>query len=173
MIVYHGSKEKFDVFDYHKIGSNGTSEGKGFYFTDNVDIAKNYGRNGYLYTVDFHGKKSLHSEQKTITKEELKVYLLALNEETDYLSNWGDIAYEGVEKVINRAIQGEYEQSENDVDIIAGIANASGNMEISLSLVYSVLGYDSIIVDAEWGNEQRLYIALTNDIITILDIKKL
>ncbi|MFF2531521.1 hypothetical protein ACFVS2_21675 [Brevibacillus sp. NPDC058079] len=172
-MVYHGSRELFEVFDYSKIGTNGTMEGKGFYFTDSVGVASGYGGDGYLYTVEFHSKKPLSSEKKTITKEGLKKYLLALHEATDYLFYWGDVACEGLEKVLNKAVSGEYDHSANDVDIISGIANASGNMEASLSLVYQVLGYDSIVLDADWGNGQKLYIALTNDIIQIIEVKEL
>lgn len=173
MIVYHGSKQLFEAFNYNKIGLNGTSEGKGFYFTDSIGVASRYGEGGYLYTVEFNGKKSLSSDKKTITRQHLKKYLLALHEKTDYLSNWGEIAYEGLEKVLNKAVREEYEQTDNDVDIVSGIANACGNMEVSLSLVYNMLGYDSIVLDAEWGNGQKLYIALTNDIIKIVDVKEL
>jgi hypothetical protein len=173
MIVFHGSQQLFDTFDYSKIGLNGTSEGKGFYFTDSINIANGYGENGYLYAVEFNGKKSLSSDKKTITRQQLKKYLLALDEKTEYLSNWGDKDYEGLEKVLNEAVRGEYEQSDNDVDIISGISNACGDMETSLSLVYELLGYDSIMLDAEWGNGQRIYIALTNDIINIVNAKEL
>lgn len=173
MLVYHGSKELFELFDYSKIGTNGTTEGKGFYFTDNIGIATGYGQNGYLYIVEFNGTKTLNSEGKTITREQLKKYLLALHEETDYLSNWGEVGFEGLRNVLNQAVDGEYDSSDNDVDLISGIANASGNMEASLSLVYKVLGYDSIVLDADWGKGQKLYIALTNDIINIVDVKKL
>lgn len=173
MIVFHGSQQLFDTFDYGKIGLNGTSEGKGFYFTDSINIASRYGQNGYLYTVEFNGKKSLSSDKKTITRQQLKKYLLALDEKTEYLSNWGDKDYEGLEKVLNEAVRGEYEQSDNDVDLISGISNACGDMESSLSLVYELLGYDSIMLDAEWGNGQRIYIALTNDIINIVNVKEL
>ncbi|PLS19124.1 hypothetical protein CVD28_01580 [Bacillus sp. M6-12] len=173
MLVYHGSKQLFEAFDYSKIGTNGTMEGKGFYFTDKKLIAEGYGQDGYLYTVEFNGKKSLHSDKKTITRQQLKKYLKELDKKTDYLSNWGDTAYDGLEKVLNEAVRGEYEQSDNDVDIIAGIANACGDMETSLTLLYQLLGYDSIVVDGEWGNGQRIYIALTNDIIKIVDVKEL
>ena len=173
MIVFHGSQQLFDTFDYSKIGLNGTSEGKGFYFTDSINIASGYGENGYLYAVEFNGKKSLSSDKKTITRQQLKKYLLALDEKTEYLSNWGDKDYEGLEKVLNKAVCGEYEQSDNDVDIISGISTACGDMETSLSLVYELLGYDSIMLDAEWGNGQRIYIALTNYIINIVNVKEL
>lgn len=173
MIVYHGSQELFDIFDYDKIGTNGTSEGKGFYFTDKKSIAEGYGQDGYLYIVEFNGEKRLSSKEKTITRQQLKEYLIRLDEETDYLSNWGDVSYDGYEKVLNKALRGEYDQSDNDVDMICGIANACGDIETSLTLVYEVLGYDSIIEEAEWGGDQRIYIALINEIIEILDVKHL
>lgn len=171
MLVHHGSKELFNSFDYSKIGLNGTSEGKGFYFTDNINIALGYGGGGFVYTVEFNGKKPLQSDKKTITRQQLKKYLKALDEKTDYLSNWGDKNYGGLEKVLNEAVRGEFENSDNDVDLVASITNGSGDMETSLTLLHQLLGYDSIIEDAEWGN-QRLYIALTNEIIEVIDIKK-
>lgn len=174
MLVYHGSKNLFDVFDYSKIGENGTMEGKGFYFTDSERIAKGYGQEGYLYTVEFSGKKSLSSDKKTISIQELKEYLKALDEKTDYLSNWGDVYSDGFEKVLNEAVYGEYDACDNDVDIISGIATASGDMEISLTLLYQLLGYDSIVLDANWGKSQHIiYIALTNDIIKIKEVVKI
>lgn len=172
MYVYHGSNSLFDVFDYDKIGTNGTSEGIGFYFTDNKKVARGYGENGYLYTIEFNHKKTLSHETKTIKKTELKEYLVALNEETQYLTNWGDIEYEGYQKVLNRAVDSEFDGSDNDVDLIAGICNASGNTEISLTMLYQILGYDSIVLKAEW-NEQKLYIALTNDILKIVKVEKI
>lgn len=166
MIVYHGSKNLFSTFDYGRIGTNGTNEGKGFYFTDNVKVANGYADSGFLYSVEFSGKKSLSSDNKTITKSQLRKYLAKLNKTTDYLSNWGDVNYSGITKILNEAVDGEYEGNDNDVDLICGICNASGNTETSLTLLYNMLGYDSIVLDADWGF-QKLYIALTNDIIKI------
>ena len=174
MLVYHGSKELFERFDYKKMGTNGTMEGKGFYFTDTKKIAEHYAQNGYLYTVKFNGKKSLSSDNKTITRQQLKKYLKALDEKLDYLSNWGDKDYDGLDKVMNEAINGEYDGSDNDVDMIAGIVNTSGDTEDSLTLLYEILGYDSIVcTEVDWGEEQKIYIALINDIIKIIDIQKI
>lgn len=169
--VYHGSKNLFKKFDYGKIGLNGTNEGIGFYFTDNPSIAKNYGVEGYFYVVHFHGKKSLSHEKRTITEEELKKYMIALHQKTDYLSNWGEIKFEGVTNVLNRAIQGEYKYAENDVDLIGSIIHGAGDVKTCLEILYSLLGYDSIVTKAEWGN-QTLYIALVNDIVEVIQISK-
>ena len=42
LVVYHGSPEKFNVFSYENVGAQGTTEGYGFYFTPDKNIAKGY-----------------------------------------------------------------------------------------------------------------------------------
>lgn len=170
--VYHGSKQLFDQFSYDKIGTNGTSEGQGFYFSDSEKIARGYGENGYLYTVEFSGSKSLSSDSKTITRKQLSIYLTELNKQVDYLSNWGEIELDGFEKVLKEAVEGEYDNTDNDVDMICAIANACDDMASSLTLLHNLFGYDCIICDAEWG-KQKLYIALVNDIIKIEKIEEI
>lgn len=169
--VYHGSPNKFTQFSYDSIGDNGTSEGIGFYCTDNRQIAAGYAckdtNNGYLYTIEFNGKKSLSSDKMTITKAQLKKYLLALqNADVDFLSNYGDVDYEGLNNVITEAVNNEYENNTNDVDLICSICHSSGNIEGCLTALYETLHYDSIILPAEWG-KQELYIALVNECIKI------
>jgi len=46
VILYHGSNKEFDEFDDNKISSGDSSElfGKGYYLTDNIEIAKFYGK---------------------------------------------------------------------------------------------------------------------------------
>jgi len=186
MIVYHGSPNKFNTFDYSCIGQNGTSEGIGFYCTDNKTIAEGYAKEsrnngkyeGYLYTIEFNGKKSLSSTKRTITKSMLKKYLLTLqNNGIDYLSNYNDVEYYGVNKVLIEATEAENEASSNDVDLICSICHGSGNTEICLKTLYNTFGYDSIILQAEWGinditkENQNLYIALVNEAIMIKNIE--
>lgn len=173
MKVYHGSKSLFDTFEYKYIGTNGTIEGKGFYFTDSLDVATRFAEEGYLYTVEFNEKKSLSSKEVTFSKGDLKKYLLALHEKTNYLSNWGDVQFEGLENVLQEALDSTYDDSNNDVELISGIVNSSGDIETSLSLLYNLFAFDSIVVDADWGDGQRLYIALTNEIIKIVDVKEI
>lgn len=173
MLVYHGSKHLFETFDYKKIGTNATLEGKGFYFTDDIPTAMGYAQEGFLYTVEFTGKKLLSSNKKTITPRDLRQYLVALDEATDYLANWGDVTSDGINNVLNEAVRGELDGSENDVDVISGIANTSGDMETSLTLLHKVLGYDSIVHTIGAGQGEKIYIALTTDIITIVNVKSL
>lgn len=43
LVVYHGTKAQFNEFLGEKIGQSGTSEGVGFYFTNDKNIATGYG----------------------------------------------------------------------------------------------------------------------------------
>lgn len=173
MIVYHGSPHQFEKFDYGKIRENGTQEGIGFYFTDHKDIAERYGKDGFLYTTKFKGKKPLSSEKLTISRSAFKKFIKKLHQETDYLSNWGDVEYEGLNAVIEAAVSGEYNYTENDVDLICGIANASGSFEKTLRICFETLGYDSIITKTDWGNDQTIYIALVEEAYEIISCEQM
>lgn len=172
MLVYHGSSSFFRIFDYDKMGKNGTSEGRGFYFTDNRGIALSYAINGYLYTVNTRFTKKLSSNRKTITKQQLKVYITELDKATDYLSNWGDAHYMGYQRVLNLAASAEYSNSDNDVDLICSICNGCGSNELALTILNRVLGYDSCIQKADWGN-QKIYIATVHSAFEILRVDRI
>lgn len=172
MIVYHGSKEKFDSFNYDKMGLNGTAEGFGFYFTDSKTIASGYAQDGYLYTVEFMGQKPLSFNSITITRAQLRRYLKRLDETGQFLANYGETAYEGFDKVMREAINSIYDFSDNDVDIIGGICTAYGNREEPLKELYKLLGYDSITVQAEWGAvPHKIYIATVHEAYNIINVE--
>ena len=172
MIVYHGSPNKFEKFDYDRIRTNGTSEGVGFYFTNNKEIATGYARGGYLYTVKIHGEKALSDNKKTLTREEVETLLFILNKRSDFLSNYGEVDYEGYGVVMNRALNNEYDDNDTDSDILGSIYNGDGENPDVLHIVYNELGYDHIVSEPTWG-KQRLVIALTNDIIEIVDVERI
>lgn len=170
-IVYHGSTNQFEQFDYSTIRKNGTLEGVGFYFTDAIAVAQAYAINGFIYTAEFTGTKSLSSTEITIQRDAFKRFLSVLDKTTDYLSNWGEVSYEGYDTVLERAVQSEYDTSNDDAELIAGVVNASGDAKNTLTLCEEILGYDCIITDAQWGGSQRIYIALTHNAYKLLKIK--
>lgn len=172
MELYHGSPNKFTEFDYSRIRTNGSSEGVGFYFTSNKKIAEGYGEGGYLYTVELKGKKPLDDNKKTLTKEELRVIIEELHRDYNYLSNYGEVDYEGYEKVLRRAVENEYDSCDTDTEILGSLYNTLGENENVIKKFYTVLGYDYVVSKPSWG-EQELYIALTNDVITIKKVEKL
>jgi len=174
-LVYHGSPNEFKQFSYSKIGDNGTTEGIGFYFTNNKSIAEHYAKkennSGYLYIADFIGKKSLSITEKTITKKQLRVFLSHLG--NIYLDNWGDSVFEGQKKLLDIACENEYNNSESDVDIICSILHGCGHYEFILSTLNRVLGYDCIVINSpEWGESQIIYVALLHSAYEIKEVIK-
>lgn len=167
MNLYHGSPNKFNKFNFDHIRTNGTTEGIGFYFTDNKQIANGYASNGYLYTINLNGKKEISSNERTLTRNELKKFITVLqNNDIDYLSNFGDVSFSGYNNVLNDAIDSLL-SCNDDVELLCDIYNAQGDNENIISLFVDTLGYDHYKTNADWGN-QTLYIALDNNIIDIL-----
>jgi len=164
--AYHGSPEDFQNFSYEYLGTNGTAEGFGFYFTSDRSIAERYSEGGFLKEVILDIKKPLNYETLTISKQDFATFIKALDPTGDgYLSNWGEVAYEGYNKVLNMAVEGEMSGSDNDVDLISGIIQASGrNAEAINRMLKQTLGYDGIIVEKpSWGDNQVIYIVFDNN----------
>ncbi len=165
-IFYHGSENLFAEFAFDHIGKHGTSEGYGFYLTDNLEIAERYTEgNGYLYELDFHGVKSLNPNKRTITKTMFKKFVWSLEQKEQFLMDYCDVDYYGIHTAIENAWE-LLKRNENDVDFVCEMCNAYGDKEYILSEVRRVLGFDHIRQSADWGN-QTLVILLVPDIVTI------
>ena len=172
MEYYHGSPHLFKHFDINKIRTNGTDEGVGFYFTNRIEVARAYSQNGYLYTVKLHGQKKLSDDRVTMSRKMLKQYIEAIEEKTHFLDNFGEITFEGYSIVLNRAIENILDTCDNDNDILANIYNTCGENKEVIKIINQQFGYDHIKPKSKWGNDQKLYIALTNEIIEIINIEK-
>jgi len=163
-LAYHGSPKDFQNFSYEFLGDNGTSEGFGFYFTSNKSVAEGYSNGGFVKEVILDIKKPLSFNSLTISPQELKKFLTTLDPTGDgYLSNWGEVNYEGRNSVVATAVEGEMSGSDNDVDLISGIIQGSGrNAEFVNRTLKQTLGYDGIIVEnPSWG-DQVVYIVFDN-----------
>jgi hypothetical protein len=163
LIVYHGSPAIFKEFNHDLIGKHkGTSEGFGFYFTNNKNVAKGYNKDGgKLYEVYLKIEKPLGFTKKTITKIQLSKFIKEFDPTgQDYLSNYGDVEYDGYNKVLRDAIENEYNHNDNDVDLIDGILTAAGGRyKKGFLALYKSLGYDGIIISEPSWEDQKLYVA--------------
>lgn len=164
-LAYHGSPKEFQEFSYEFLGHNGTAEGFGFYFTSDKSVAEEYAGGGMLKEVYLDINKPLSTNSLTISTQDLAVFLKKLDPDGQgYLSNWGEADFEGYDKVLNTAVEGEISGSDNDVDLISGIIQGwGGNPESIYPLLKKTLGYDGIIVDKpSWGGNQVIYIVFDN-----------
>lgn len=167
--LFHGSPNLFENFDYGRIGTHGTAQGFGFYFTDNKQVAENYSKGGYVYHAALQGVP-LSGNSVTLTVDEYILIVKILDGKGDFLSNYGDKDYEGLQTVLKRAIDDFY-TCKDDAEIIGGLINAYGSKEEVLKTFYSLdYGY---IVDkiVDWGN-QTVYVALTDEAVKIEKIER-
>lgn len=167
-VVYHGTPFDFNKFSYDFVGANGTALGKGFYLTDSLSMAKGFSKEGkepmQLY-VNITNPMSLN--EKTISKQQFKEYIKAVAKADEYyLYDYIDVDLVGFSNAINAAVDGRYEYSDNDVDLIHGVLNTSTlNWEEGFRILNKVLGYDGVIkhydngIDAAEGSSD-VYVAL-------------
>lgn len=164
-IGYHGSSKDFQEFSYEFLGTNGTAEGFGFYFTSSEQIARGYANGGVVKKAQLTINKPLNYTKLTITPSNFAKFLKALDPDGQgYLSNWGESDFEGYRNVLNRAVKEEIKGVTNDVDLISSVIQGSGrNAEAINRILKQTLGYDGIIVEnPSWGNGQVIYIVFDN-----------
>ena len=118
--VYHGTKQKFNKFDYYHIGSHGSENGFGIYFTTDHDEAARYTNvdGDYILKADITINGFFSNDKITITKEQFKDYFRKYID-ADYLYNYGDVDYEGFDNILDKCTESFFEYYKSDKDIIS------------------------------------------------------
>lgn len=152
-VMYHGSPEKFTVFSSKKMGSTGTSRGKGYYFTPSKDFASGYAdKGGQLYEVFLDIRKPLAYDHRTMTRAQIYKLIDALDRKLEavngrdmgILMDFGDVHVQGRSNVLNEATD-LLDNNDSDVDVFAELVNMTNQYDIVANVTYEVLGYDGII----------------------------
>lgn len=184
IIAFHGTKEKNVgqdfVFDYSKIGKNGRAEGVGFYFTTDKKVAQGYGKDGSLITAKLDIKNPLKFDAPGFSKAQLKKIVKEIvNQEKKsgtkpdegFLTNYGDVNTDGIDKVINDAVQ-NLDTGEKAIDQIGGIYGSGVKAEILNRSVNKATGYDGM-VSKGFSNEGKaggdIYVAFFPDQVKIIN----
>ncbi len=141
LVMYQGSKENFTVFDRKK-SSYGNLYGRGFYFTDSISHANQYG-NARAYYLNIEHPVS--TTETTITREQFRKFLEAVAENEDYgLENYG------YGSTVDSVLESTYGKSDflmlNDVS-----QTAIGDLVEAVEFFNKINGtdYDGIILDTE------------------------
>lgn len=160
--VWHGGADGFTVFDWNRIGEQGTTEGKGFYFSNDRDLAAGYAdrHGGRLLRVYLRSGKPIDGKKQTITQSKWRQILRLIhvesekNEEgTSPLWNYADIGSDGLDKAINEAAANITEFSESDVDAISGFINGGADPQITYDAIYKLTGMTGIVESEAWGRD--------------------
>ena len=155
LVVYHGTPSEFEVFDYDKIGTNGTSEGVGFYFTDDKATAEGYQKkDGKVMPVYVSITKPLEHDSHFLSFDDVKniIYKAAELQAEEYeedlkdtfVSNYADTYSMDFEYAVEEAAEMIYSEEKTDLDILGEIAY-SANSEFANKATTLVTGYDGII----------------------------
>jgi hypothetical protein len=122
LLMYHGSPEKFTIFDSDFMSQHGSSKGYGFYFSPDKKMAEGYGD---VMTVYLDIKNPLSKDKLSISRKEMKNLILDVekniaekwgSEDGTLLDNFGDTRRYGRDRVLEDAIDMLME-NENDVDV--------------------------------------------------------
>lgn len=157
-VLYHGTPNNFTRFNYDFIGSNGTALGKGFYLTDNEELAEGFSsKTGKVMKLYANITKPMSLDKVSISKSDYKKFILSVDKKTNgqFLSDYGDVKYEGYNDVLDRALD-NYGYSDNDVDLIHDVLNtASLNWEDGFRLLKNTLGYDGVIKKYNYNDKDN------------------
>lgn len=151
LIVYHGTESDFDEFKSEFMGKTGTALGQGFYFSSNKDDAGMFGSNVKAFYLNI--RKPLSLDNLTLTPNEILNLIDVIDKaqcdkdpEFGYgiLSDFGDVDYEGRNKVLMSATKMLLDE-ENDVELVGGLINTSGDYDLVVKVLRDTLGYDGVI----------------------------
>ncbi len=84
--VYHGTGALFNEFSFDFINTHGSSEGRGFYFTDSRSMAEGYSKDsGRVMAGCLDIKKPLSNYERTISRQEVTRLIKAIDPTGDDL----------------------------------------------------------------------------------------
>lgn len=179
-VLYHGTPNDFTKFSYDKLGTNGTLLGKGFYLTDDINVAQAYankGEDGKVMELYADIKKPLKWGETTISKEQYKSFVEAVNEATegrlfaDYSGEYTEKGSEQYNSILNDILM-DYEYGGDDIDLVSGILNTTGmSWDKGYKILKDTTGYDGIIVttDVYDSGEGNVYIPFQSNQIKNVD----
>lgn len=162
-VFYHGTASDIEHFDQDFIGHGVDQLGSGFYFADSPYIANRY----------VHGSQNVkHSaapnilptyislknpirvgDRSPLKKEHIKKLIQSAPDHKDALSNFGDVDYDGYEKVLNVAVNAHRDIPK--LDSMNYIHNDfySGNAKEFVNNFKKITGHDGVMNDRD---EQKI-----------------
>ena len=190
LVVYHGSPNKFTEFSHSFMNTNGNAHGRGFYFTEDINYADGFKKDGgQLLKGYLNIQKPISETEVTISRANLIKLIKAtceaqakefIDEESydniedalldTWVSNYVDTysAY-SMDYVYRSVADSVLNSCENDADIRAELTNGGANVSMVLRLSREVIGYDGVIFDN--GNGTHQFIAFESNQFKNIDNK--
>ncbi|MBO5379912.1 MAG: hypothetical protein J6A90_06275 [Clostridia bacterium] len=162
LVVYHGSEAVFNEFKHRYINTHGSQEGRGFYFTDSVNMASGYERDGgQLLKGYVNISKPLSDTELTLTRKEVASLIKAIDPTgDDLIANYdtgGGMGYPSqawYNRAFNDTLDAVMNYCDTDSEVLAELRNAGADEEKLLKTVRRTLGYDGYITSEKYENAQ-------------------
>ena len=169
-VVYHGSGAVFTEFSADFMSQHGSSEGQGFYFTDNKDMAEGYAKkDGQLLEGYLNISHPLSDSEVTLKRSELKKLIRAIDPTGDDLvlnyDPQGGMGYPSqawYTRSLEATVDAIVSYNDTDSEMLAEIANAGAGAGTVLETAKRVLGYDGYIVEGKYDNA-TVYVAFNSN----------
>lgn len=156
---YHGScrpltksQLKFDNAKLYRGNAHGTDDGYGFYITTDRETAAAYG--DHITAFTWQAKKpsrEVANDRHQFTVNQLLTLIHSVHGEDDF----GDVAYDGLQPVLQRAVKNYQESTDNDVDLINSLINATSD-PVGVCRWLAHHGFD-YSVSATYPNQRIVY----------------
>jgi hypothetical protein len=166
-IFYHGTTHAFSSFSLDNVGAGIDQYGSGIYFTSCSEDAGNYtvpresqpheGGGNIVpviikmkspIIINRSGDSALENiSAPAMRKNKIKRIILAAPNVEKGLENWGEVGYEKLSIIIDRAADA-YVGADNLLDQINLLSNDfyAGNESVLLGRLYEITGYDGVMI---------------------------
>lgn len=149
LVMYHGTGADFAKFGYEFADKGVGAHGMGFYFTSAPSTASGYASGEYpnVMPVYLNIKKPMPSNYKRLlNRAQLRRIITMSPGLDDALYNYGDVEYEGKERVLSGAIEAFVDSADTLLGQLNMIANDffRGHNEAFLKAAIAVTGFDGV-----------------------------
>ena len=157
--VYHGSLTRFDTFSFKHLGSTGSAHGRGFYFTDDPQLAAGYATKddevGHIYSGFLNIRRLLGESNKKLRRRDVYNLLHKMvRNGSEILWDFNDLNKYQLETVLSQAVDQLFDTNTNDADILAELGNLDNAEDVHRAFGGSP-GYQYTLPDG-----RHYYIAL-------------
>ena len=157
--VYHGSLARFDTFSFKHLGSTGSAHGRGFYFTDDPQLAAGYATKddevGHIYSGFLNIRRLLGESNKKLRRRDVYNLLHKMvRNGSEILWDFNDLNKYQLETVLSQAVDQLFDTNTNDADILAELGNLDNAEDVHRAFGGSP-GYQYTLPDG-----RHYYIAL-------------
>ncbi|MCZ4064139.1 hypothetical protein NB636_01235 [Oxalobacter aliiformigenes] len=171
LVVYHGTTAMVGgdfAFDYKKIGTTGSAQGYGFYFTTDKSTAEGYAgqKDGSLIQAYLNMRKPMPLRQKPFSKAVMKQIIKRVVEREmaeypdeigswrdGFLSNYTDTYSGSFDQALNETVNMINEGSDSALEQLSEIANTSGSKKNALEAARDATGFDGVQTKGYEDNE--------------------